>query len=395
MSGPIAHIDMDAFFAAVEVRANPRLAGKPLLVGGGPAGRQVVTTASYPARVYGIHSGMSLREARSRCPSAIFVPVDPPRYLSASESLFRLFERFTPRVEPASIDEVFLDLSGLARWNDGAIGMARLIQATVFREERLTCSIGVGPTKLAAKMATGLNKPNGITLLQVDDFTRIFWPRPTSELWGVGPESASALAQLGINTIGQLASARAESLAPVFGITSRVLLRMAFGEGGGPVVTCGESRPARSMGHEMTFPRDLSDTTRLQRHLLLLSDKVGRRLRRDGWVGHLVTIRIRSGDGSVMSRQKALATPTADERIIYQVSCRLLEANRRGKAIRLLGVSVGHLVRNGTVYSLLVEDERTRRFDQARDRLRDRFGESSIMPGGVLALMNDPERGGI
>lgn len=391
MVGLIAHIDMDAFFAAVEVRANPRLAGKPVLVGGGPAGRQVVTTASYPARVFGIRSGMSLREARSRCPEAIFVAVDPPRYLSASEALFRLFERFSPRVEPASIDEVFLDLSGLPGQHDGGIGLARLIQETVFRDEGLTCSIGIGPTKLAAKMATRLNKPNGITQLKPGDFEKIFWPRPTCELWGVGPESSTALGHLGIHTIGQLAAADTKLLVPVFGVTSLVLVRMAIGDGGGPVVTGSESGPVRSMGHEMTFPRDLLDTTRLQRHLLLLSDKVSRRLRRDGSAGHVVTIRIRHSTGITRTRQKALTVPTDDERTIYRVSCRLLAANRGGHAIRLLGVSVGHLVRSGTIHPLLAEDARARRFDEVRDRLRDRFGESSIMPGGVLALMNDQE----
>ncbi|MDZ4806525.1 MAG: DNA polymerase IV [Candidatus Eisenbacteria bacterium] len=395
MVGSIAHVDMDAFFAAVEVRANPRLAGKPLLVGGGPPGRQVVTTASYPARACGIRSGMSLREAQSRCPDAIFLPVDPPRYLSAAESLIRIFKRFTPVVEPASIDEAFLDLSGLPGMIDGGIGTARKIQETVRLEERLTCSIGIGPSKLAAKMATGLNKPDGLTLLQPGDFERIFWSRPTSDLWGVGTESSAALGQIGITTIGQLAVADGESLASVFGVTGRVLVRMANGEGGGPVVPDDSGGAVRSMGHEMTFPRNLSDNTRLQRHLLLLTDKISRRLRRDGWAGFVVTIRIRHSDDATISRQKALACPTDDGRIIYRVSCRLLAANRNGRAIRRLGVSVGHLVRSGASFALFGEDRRARRLDEVSDRLRDRFGESAIMPAGVIALLkhSDGEEG--
>lgn len=391
MNGPIAHVDMDAFFAAVEVRANPNLDGKPILVGGGPEGRQVVTTASYPARRFGIRSGMSLREARSRCPEAIFLPVEPARYLSASEELIRLFERHTPVVEPASIDEVFLDFSGLAAGPDGGVRLARTIQSEVRRELRLGCSIGLGDTKLVAKMATALHKPDGLTRLALADFRREFWPRATGALWGVGPESESALRQLGITTIGELASCPAGRLEPVFGVTARVLVRMAHGEGGGPVVPYFEGLPVRSMGHETTFPVDLVDAKRMGRHLLLLADKVSRRLRRAGRSGHRVTVRIRFDDGTTITRQRALVTPTDDDRSIHRVAATLLQDNVGGRAVRLLGINVGHLVGPGATGWLLPEDRRRQRLGEVRDRLRDRFGEASILPGGVMALIQDEE----
>ncbi|TPW17238.1 MAG: nucleotidyltransferase/DNA polymerase [bacterium] len=243
-------------------------------------------------------------------------------------------------------------------------------------------------------MATAVNKPNGVTCLLPGDFERIFWARPTAELWGVGTETSRALEQVGITTIGQLAAADGESLVPMFGVAGRVLVRMAHGDGGGEVVPYqvggiirSMSGISRSVGHEVTFPRDRSDSRHLERHLLLLSDKVSRRLRRDGWAGHRIVIRIRFHEGQAISRQQSLATPTDDDRIIHRVSCRLLAANQGGRSIRLLGVSVGHLVRPGTIHPLFEEDQRTRRLGEVRDRLRDRFGESSIMPGGVVALL--------
>jgi len=392
MASPIAHVDMDAFFAAVEVRANPKLEGKPLLVGGGPGERQVVTTASYPARRFGIRSGMSVREARARCPTAIFLPVDPARYLSASEELIHLFERFTPLVEPASIDEVFLGLEGLSAEADGGQTLARAIQSAVRREQRLGCSIGLGETKLMAKMATSLHKPDGLTRLTSGDFRREFWPRPTGVLWGVGPESEAALHQLGVRTIGELAACPIARLEGVFGVTASVLVRMAFGEGGGSIVPYFEGLPVRSMGHESTFPVDLVDGRRMERHLLLLADKVSRRLRRAGRSGHCVTLRIRFADGTTITRQRALSTPTDDDRVLYRIAATLLAENVGGQAVRLLGINVGHLVGPGATGFLFPEDQRRQRLEEVRDRLRDRFGEATLIPGGVVALIQDEER---
>lgn len=389
--GPILHVDMDAFFAAVEVRANPKLAGKALLVGGGPSGREVVTTASYPARAYGVRSGMSLAEARARCPEALFVPVEPARYLAASAALLARFERVTPAVEPASIDEVFLDLAGTPGLRDGGLSVARSLQDTIQRTERLSCSIGIGPNKLQAKMATGLRKPGGLTLLAPGDFETIFWPRSPSALWGIGPESEAALRQLGIHTIGQLAGADPARLEPVFGSSARVLVRMARGEGGGRVVPWSRDTPVRSMGHEMTFPRDESDPGRLRRHLLLLADRVSRRLRRDGWKGYVVVLHLVFSDGCRISRQRAQAGAIDDERRLFVEAGRLLENVRDGRSVRLLGISVGHLVRCGTPYDLFPEDQRRLRFQAARDRVRDRFGERVLLPGGVLALLQDDD----
>lgn len=387
MDGPICHVDMDAFFAAVEVRANPRLQGLPLLVGGGPSGRGVVTTASYPARKFGIRSGMSLREALARCPGAVCVPVDPARYVSASEVLLKLFERFTPAVEPASIDEAFLDLGGLGLDPPRCLDLARRIKRMVLDQERLTCSIGLGRNKLQAKMATRLRKPDGLTQLLPGDFERIFWPRPTGELWGIGPETAGRLARLGIRTIGQLARADERSLQRCFGIAGRVVVRMARGEGGGPVVPYYAGVPARSMGHEITLPRDEPELERLERHLLLLCDKLARRLRRENSAGHTVILKLKWSDRSLITRQVALADATDEERVLLAHARRLLRQNLGGRAARLIGVSAGHLVSRRHVYPLFPGDRRYRNLVEARDRLRNRFGERALLPAGVMPLL--------
>lgn len=386
-SGVICHVDMDAFFAAVEVRANPRLKGLPLLIGGGPGGRGVVTTASYPARSFGIRSGMSIREALARCPEAVCLPVDPARYISASETLLGIFETITPLLEPASIDEVFLDLSDLRLDPAGCLELAREIKKKVLNQERLTCSIGLGRNKLQAKMATGLRKPDGLTQLLPGDFEKIFWPRPTGDLWGIGPRTSRQLASLGIRTIGDLARADGRSLERIFGIGGRVAVLMARGEGGGAVVPWYRQDPARSMGHEMTLARDTCDLKPLERHLLLLCDRLARRLRREEFAGHVVILKLRLSDRSLISRQTALARPTDEERVLLVHSRRLLRNNLAGRPVRLIGVGAGHLVRRNDVYPLFEEDRRHRRLVETRDRIRDRFGERVLLPAGVMELL--------
>jgi DNA polymerase-4 len=222
----------------------------------------VVTTASYPARRFGIRSGMSVREARARCPTAIFLPVDPARYLSASEELIHLFERFTPLVEPASIDEVFLGLEGLTAEADGGLALARAIQSAVRREQRLGCSIGLGETKLMAKMATSLHKPDGLTRLTRGDFRREFWPRPTECLWGVGPESEGALRQLGIGRSASWRHARVPGSKACSASRLRSWFAWRSGRGEDRSFQYFEGLPVRSMGHESTFPVDLVDGKR-------------------------------------------------------------------------------------------------------------------------------------
>lgn len=391
-STPILHVDMDAFFAAVEERADPRLAGRPLLVGGGPAGREVVTTASYPARRFGVRSGMSLREAFRLCPAAVYRPVDPPRYVSASQALIRIFEAFTPALEPASIDEVFLDLAGVAGRVEGQKAIALEIQKRVMRLERLSCSVGLGPNKLQAKMASGLEKPAGLTQLLPGDFARCFSARPTRDLWGIGPQTSALLAALGISTIGALAAAPVPELERLFGVAGRVLPRMAEGEGGGPVVPYYESAAARSMGHEQTLESDECDPERLGRFLLLLSDRLARRLRREGYAGHLVILKLRFADRTTITRQKALAWPVDDERELLRQGRALftqhyaaLPADAR-RPVRLIGLSAGHLVATAGVLPLFPEDRKQRTLIEARDRLRDRFGETVLLPAGVLRL---------
>ncbi len=387
----IAHVDMDAFFASVEERADPRLKGQPLLVGGGPPRREVVTTASYAARKYGIRSGMSLREAFQRCPEARFRPVDPPRYVAAFEALLAIFESFTPLVEPASIDEAFLDFSGFDLTENGCMEMARGIQSRIHEAEHLTCSIGLGPSKLQAKMASGIHKPGGLTPLLPGDFPRLFWDRPCGDLWGVGPRTTRLLDQSGIRTIGEIAHAPVSLLEGLLGIHGRVLRKMAHGEGGGPVVPRNRETPARSMGHEVTLVRAESQTRVLEMQLLLLCDRLSRRLRRERDSGHTIRLKLKWEDGSSITRQTSRPTPTDDERVILNCARNLLREVHGGRPVRLLGVTVDQLVRDGAPLPLLAEDVRRRAVIEAMDRLRNRFGEASLIPAGVLPLVSMDE----
>jgi DNA polymerase-4 len=387
MPSTVCHVDMDAFFAAIEVRAAPHLRDLPLVVGGGPGDRGVVTTASYPARRFGIRSGMSLREARARCSDLLCLPVDPAKYVHASERLLRILERFTPAVEPASIDEAFLDLSGLNLGPPAALETARRIKTAIWEDERLTCSIGLGDNKLVAKMATGLEKPDGLVQILPGDFEKHFWPRPTIALWGVGPETSRTLELYGVRTIGELAAADEKIMERLFGVSGRVLVRLARGIGGGPVVPYFEGAPHRSMGHETTFPGDVMDTRILESQLLLLADKLARRMRREGYAGHVVSLRIKWSDGTAVSRQKALAVPTDQEGTILAQARSLLRSLPGGRPVRLIGVSVGHLLASTNLYPLFPEDQKRRELSLVKDRLRNRFGESAIMPLGVLPVL--------
>ena len=391
-STPILHVDMDAFFAAVEERADPRLSGRPLVVGGGPAGREVVTTASYAARKFGIRSGISLREAVRLCPEAVFRPVDPPRYVSASQALLRIFESFTPALEPASIDEVFLDLAGVVEGAEAQRALAFELQRRVLRLERLSCSVGLGPNKLQAKMGSGLKKPGGISQLLPGDFARHFGERPTRDLWGVGPRTSALLTSLGIESIGALARAPEVELERLFGVAGRVLAHMARGEGGGSLVPYYESAAARSMGHEQTLEIDESDPGRLERHLLLLSDRLARRLRREGFAGHLIVLKLRFADRTTITRQTSLAWPVDDDQEILRHARALFRRNYSAlptgerPPVRLIGLSAGHLVGTAGALPLFPADQKRRTLVEARDRLRDRFGETVLLPAGVFRL---------
>ncbi|KPJ61315.1 MAG: hypothetical protein AMJ46_02925 [Latescibacteria bacterium DG_63] len=377
---------MDAFFASVEQVFNPKYRGKPLIVCGDPGRRGVVSTASYEARKYGVKPGMPLQEARYRCPHGIYVEGGPGKYIHVSLRLLEIYKEFTPIVEPSSIDEAFLDLTGTVYEGEAARKGAILIKKKIREEFDLTASIGIAPNKFMAKMASGLEKPDGLVQISSEDYRKIFWKRKVEELWGVGTKTAAALKRLGVDTIGDLARFPANILKAEFGINGEKLVDMAKGEDDSPVIPYYEGVPVKSMGHEYTLREDTDSFEKLERTLLRLSDQVGRRLRHEGYLGDTVTLKLRNGKFVTITRQRKLGSYTDEDRTIFETARRLLREHWKGEKIRLIGVNVSGLAKKGLSIpeSLFKNDEKQRRKLQVIDDLRDKFGEDVIVRAGTM-----------
>lgn len=384
----ILHVDMDAFFAAVEQASNPRLIGRPVVVCGDPDRRGTVATASYEARTFGVHAGMPTGEARRLCPGGVFLEGQPEKYRSISVYLLELYKRVTPMVEPFSIDEAFLDLAGTAYDSDAAsaAGAARTIQRWTSERLGLSATVGIGPNKLIAKMASGIDKPRGLTWLDQDAFRRRFWPQPVNALWGIGEQTAAALGRLGMRTIADLAHFPEERLAGAFGVNGPRMKVAAWGEDPSPVVPYYEGVDARSMGHEFTLLTDLRDSEVLEGLLVRLSDQVARRMRKEGYQGRVVVLKLRYADYETVLRQRALAEFTDDETVVQAVARRLFRENRDRRAVRLLGVSVAGLLKPHGVEqpSIFERDRRARALTRQIDRVRDLYGERAVLRAAAL-----------
>jgi DNA polymerase-4 len=389
----ILHVDMDAYFAALEIQAAPALQGRPLVVGALPGGRGVVASASYPAREFGIRAGMPVALARRLCPRAEFVPCHPALYIHTTRRILRHLLGITTRVEMFSIDEAYLDVTDLLErhpddprsWK-AAEALGREIAAGIEQSFGLSCSIGVGPNKLIAKMATGVRKPRGITVLGREAFRHIFWSKPVEALYGVGEKTASSLMILGIETIGELADTPAGFLSRHFGVFGEALHAMAWGEDATPVVPSHDAPPAKSLGHEHTVERDFETREAGLALLLALSERVGEDLRREDYAGRRIAIKIRYSDFSSLMRQKMVASPTNETRDIYRTAKELFLANYCGGGVRLLGLTVGELVKiDGKIQlGLFPEDRRYRELLETVDRIRDLYGHASLLPAGAL-----------
>ncbi len=334
----IIHLDLDAFFAAVEVLKEPELAGKPLLIGGRPAGRGVVAAASYPARAFGIHSAMPMARALALCPEATVRPVRRrSEYREYSQQVMSLVRQTSPLVEQVSIDEAFIDLTDQVTIWDEAIGVAEGLQRRIREETDLSASLGVATNKLLAKVASDHDKPGGLTVVQPGDEAAFLAPLPVRVLWGVGPVTAEKLAQLDVISVGDLAGLPEERLWKGFGRHGPALARMARGIDERPVVA--EYEP-KSVSHERTFSRDLTDARALRRQLWRLSQGVGERLRRREVAGETVAIKLRYADFSTLTRQTRLSVPTDNDKEIYQAAVTLLRRTwQPGRPVRLLGVA--------------------------------------------------------
>lgn len=379
-------VDMDAFFASVEQAHHPHLRGRPVIVCGDPSRRGVVTAASYEARPFGVRAGMPLQEARRLCPHAEYVEGDPAKYIGISLELLDLYTRITPDVEPFSVDEAFVGLGQAVATLEAATLVARELQRSIGERFGLGASIGIGPNKLVAKMASGLEKPRGLTALDEDGFRRAFWPRDVQQMWGVGPQLAARMRSLGIQTVGDLARAPEPSLKAAFGVIGTQLREAAWGRDDTPLQPYHRGVDSKSMGHEVTLPEDCDEAAFLDGTLLRLSDQVGRRLRGEGYLGRIVTLKLRDRRFRTITRQRALAAFTAECAPIYQTARALFLEHWKGEPLRLLGVSMSGLARpaSGDQRELFDRDARSLRLREALDRVRDRLGEASVVPLGSL-----------
>ena len=378
----ILHVDLDAFFAAVEQRDKPALRGKPVVVGGGgPNDRGVVSTASYEARVFGVRSAMPLRTAGVLCPGAIFVPVDGRKYAAVSRQVMDILRRFTPQIEPLSIDEAFLDLTGAEALFGTGEEVGQKIRQAIRDELQLTISVGVASNRLVAKVASDLRKPDALVVVPPGTEEAFLAPLAIERLWGVGAKTRAALTDYGVKTIGDLAALPVDILVRRFGSHGATLSARARGVGETEV---GGDVAAKSISHEHTFDVDTDDWAVIQRTLLALSEGVGGRLRSSRVLAATVAVKIRDTDFVTVTRQRTLDDPTDSTEVIWRAATSLTRREVKGMRVRLLGVAATRLSEQQQIPLFQVEDDRHRRVVEASDALRKRYGPRSIRRASLL-----------
>jgi DNA polymerase-4 len=378
----IIHVDLDAFFAAVEQRDRPELRGKPVIVGGDPRSRGVVSTCSYEARKFGVHSAMPLRTALQLCPNGIFLPVDGAKYQRISREVMAVLRRFTPAVEQVSIDEAFLDVAGSEALFGPAPEIAHRIKAEVVSATGLTVSVGVATNKLIAKVGSDLRKPDGLVVVQPGAEAAFLAPLEIRRLWGIGPKTAERLHGLGIRTIGELAALPVETLTRALGDYGATLHDRALGIDADPVIGGGEA--AKSVSHETTFAVDVTDPAEIERTLLALTEGVSARLRAAGLRAGTVAVKIRDSQFRTISRQKQLPEPSDLTEPIWRTALELTRPEVRGKNIRLLGVAATQLGQPEQIGMFEVVDSKQRRVVDATDAVRRRFGDRAVTRASLL-----------
>ena len=387
----ILHVDMDAFYASVEQRDRPELRGRPVIVGGTPEGRGVVCAASYAARRFGVHSAMPAATAKRLCPHAVFLPPRISHYADVSTQIREIFGRFTPLVEPLSLDEAFLDVTGSTRLFGPPADIGRQIKTAIRDELDLVASVGVAPNKFLAKVASDLDKPDGFVLVQPDKVREFLDPLPISHLWGVGKSAARVLERLGVERIGQLRTLSAEVLRSHFGRNGDQILQLAHGIDRRKVIP---DHAAKSISHETTFPVDIDELETLRAWLLELTEQVARRLRRHGLRAKTVQLKIRYADFRTYTRATTLPAPTDITSHLWQAAAEILTTRlpNRPLSVRLLGIGVTGIERTGRTQQLLFEEDREKqsRLDAATDRIRQRFGQTAVERG--IQLDTDRKR---
>ncbi|MCU1592021.1 MAG: polymerase [Frankiales bacterium] len=382
---PVLHVDMDAFYASVELLARPELRGRPVIVGGG-GNRGVVLSATYEARAYGVHSAMPMMRARRLCPEAVVVSPTPGAYATASDNVMEIFRSVTPLVEPISLDEAFLDVRGAARRLGTPRQIGDWIRATVEDEQGITCSVGVASTKFIAKLASARCKPDGLLVVPADRVVAFLHPLQVGALWGVGEKTEEVLRRLGLHTVGDIANTPVGTLQRALGpAAGSHLSALAWGRDERRVTPY---EPDKSIGAEETFPVDVDDPVVVTRELLRLSERTAARLRASGQVGRTVSIKIRFADFTTLTRSKTLPEPTDVGRTVYETAVALYEALGLERArLRLVGVRVeGIADASGTPRQLLLGEKESgwREAEQAVDKASLRFGRGAVRPAALV-----------
>ena len=383
----VLHIDMDAFYASVEQMDHPELRGKPVIVGGS-SNRGVVSAASYEARKFGVRSAMPIFQAKKRCPQGIFVPVRMGRYKEMSDRVMEILEKYSPVVEQVSIDEAYLDLTGLERLHGSPERMARRIKEEIRRSTSLSCSVGIAPNKFLAKVASEANKPDGLTIIPNREAEKVARSLPVGKVPGVGKKSVDRLEKLKVTLLGDLFAVPEASLLKVAGKFAHTLLQFARGRDDSPVVS---HTDAKSISSEETFEADTNDFEVLRKELLLQAEEVGRRLRRNGIKGSTVTLKLRRADFVRITRSLSFSEATDSTKTLYEHGLRLLEAVNLSEKYRLIGLAVSGFGKG------LSQSEQLNLFDRkkpgqgswrdvekAMDSITEKFGHEAIKRGSLI-----------
>ena len=380
----IIHIDMDAFYASVEIRDNPKLAGLPIAVGGSPNGRGVVAAANYEARKFGVFSAMPSSRAIQKCPHIVFIKPRMEHYAAVSKQLREIFYRFTSLVEPLSLDEAFLDVSGCEKLFGDGPTIASQIKAAIQSELSLTASAGVAPNKFLAKLSSDLEKPDGLVVVDPNRIQEFLDPLPISRVWGVGKQTLKKFEAIGVHTIRQLREQSEQSMKRLFGVNSRQFYRLSRGLDTRAVVP---DRIAKTISHETTFPHDLNDSDSMRAWLLELTDQVGRRMRRFELRGRTVNLKIRYSNFHTITRALTMTEATAStvelERAVDQIFSKL----KLDGPVRLLGMGVSNLVGGDMQQGTLFDSEDRKkegRLDTVKDEIKEKFGHLGVRRGSSV-----------
>ena len=379
--GLIMHVDMDAFYASIEQRDDPSLRGLPVIVGGTGA-RGVVATASYEARKFGVGSAMAMKKARQLCPNGIFIEGNHAYYEAVSAELMEILGSFSPMVEPLSLDEAFLDMSGLSRHHASPEEMGRAVKRRIFEKLELVASVGIAPNKFLAKLASDLEKPDGLVIIREENVREVLRPLSVQRLWGVGKFTASQLAGLGITTIGDVADAPVERLAKVLGKQAYTIKDLAEG------IDKRKVEPVRkvlSVGNEETFETDIRERADIEKELLRLSEKVGTRLRRKNLFALTVTLKVRFASFRTVTRSVTLKEATQYDEVLYRTACELYDKACSAESIRLLGITASHLTETKEVSLFESEsDKKKKTLYRTVDALKAKFGASIITKANLI-----------